>query len=98
MLQPVEKDPDIELMKIYNQKMEQMKENKVPINTMQIKKALLKVLRQHSDVQTDGETTSSVGSDNAPSEDNLQPEEIAEVIPIMEDPNLAKQVKKNKEK
>ena len=48
-----------------------MKENKVPINTMQIKKALLKVLRQHSDVQTDGETTSSVGSDNAPSEDNL---------------------------
>lgn len=89
-LQPVEKDQDVELMKIYNQKMEQMKENKVPINTMQIKKALLKVLRQHSDVQTDGETTSSVGSDNAPSEDNLQPEEIAEVIPIMEDPNLAK--------
>ena len=45
-------------------------------------------------MQTDGESTSDAGSDNAPSEDNLQPDEIAEVIPIMEDPNLAKQVKK----
>jgi len=51
------------------------------------------VLRQHSDVVTDGETTSSAGSDNAPSEDNLQPEEIAEIIPIEADPNLAKKVK-----
>jgi len=45
-------------------------------------------------VQTDGETTSSVGSDNAPSEDNLKPEEIAEVVPIMEDPEVAKAAKK----
>ena len=74
--------------------MEQMKEAGVAINTAQIKKALLKVLRQHSDVQTDGETTSSAGSDNAPSEDNLKPEEIAEVVPIMEDPEVAKAVKK----
>ena len=51
------------------------------------------MLRQHSDVVTDGETTSSAGSDNAPSEDNLQPEEIAEIVPIMEDPNLAKKAK-----
>ena len=54
------------------------------------------MLRQHSDVVSDGETTSSVGSDNAPSEDNLQPEEIAEIIPIEADPNLAKKVKKDK--
>ena len=71
-----------------------MKEKGIQINTAQIKKALLKVLRQHSDVQTDGESTSDAGSDNAPSEDNLNPDEIAEVIPIMEDPNLAKQVKR----
>ena len=93
-LQPIEKDPDIELMNLYRDKMTQMKEKGIQINAMQIKKALLKVLRQHSDVQTDGESTSDAGSDNAPSEDNLQPDEIAEVIPIMEDPNLAKQVKK----
>ena len=45
-------------------------------------------------MQTDGETTSSAGSDNAPSEDNLKPEEIAEVVPILEDPEVAKAVKK----
>ena len=56
------------------------------------------MLRQHSDVVTDGETTSSVGSDNAPSEDNLQPEEIAEIIPIEADPNLAKKIKPPKDK
>ena len=39
---------------------------------------------------TDGETTSSAGSDKAPSEDNLEPEEIAEVIPVEEDPTLAR--------
>ena len=52
------------------------------------------MLRQHQDVNTDGEQTSDAGSDNAPSEDNLQPEEIAEVIPVMEDPTLAKAIKK----
>ena len=45
-------------------------------------------------MQTDGETTSSAGSDNAPSEDNLKPEEIAEIVPIMEDPEVAKAAKK----
>ena len=43
---------------------------------------------------TDAETTSSAGSDQAPSEDNLQPEEIAEVVPINEDKDLALKVKK----
>lgn len=37
-----------------------------------------------------------MGSDNAPSEDNLKPEEIAEVVPIMEDPEVAKAHKKHK--
>ena len=75
-----------------------MLESGVQINTVQIKKALLKVLRSHSDVQTDGESTSSAGSDNAPSEDNLKPEDIADVVPIMEDPEMAKAIrKKNKD-
>lgn len=42
---------------------------------------------------SDNETASSLGSDKAPSEDNLDPEEIAAVIPIDEDPDLAKKVK-----
>jgi len=95
-MQPIERDPDVELMKLYKEKMEEMKTAGVAINTAQIKKALLKVLRQHSDVQTDGESTSSAGSDNAPSEDNLKPEEIAEIVPIMEDPEVAKVFKKKK--
>ena len=45
-----EKDPDVELMKLYKDKIDQLQENNIPINTLQIKKALLKVLRQHQDV------------------------------------------------
>ena len=48
-----------------------MEQQGIAVSTQGIKKALLKVLRQHSDVVSDGETTSSAGSDNAPSEDNL---------------------------
>lgn len=43
---------------------------------------------------TEGETTSSAGSEQAPSEDNLQPEEIAEVVPTMDDSNLANKLKR----
>ena len=32
-MQPIERDPDIELMKLYKEKMEQMKEQGVAINT-----------------------------------------------------------------
>lgn len=42
-----DRDPDVELMKLYKDKIDQLQENNVPINTLQIKKALLKVLRQH---------------------------------------------------
>lgn len=81
-------------MKIYKEKMDNLKEKHNFVNTKQIRKALIYALRQHADVMTDGESTSSAGSDNAPSEDNMEPEEIAEVIPIMEDPNLAIELKK----
>lgn len=39
---------------------------------------------------SENETQSSQGSDKAPSEDNLDVEEIAEVIPIEEDNDLMK--------
>ena len=81
-------------MKLYKERLEQMEQNNIPINTKQIRKALLNVLRQHSDVVSDEENTSSAGSDQAPSEDNLQLEEIAEVIPIMEDPQAVVKIKK----
>jgi hypothetical protein len=39
------------------------------------------VLRTAHDVGNEGESTSSAGSDKAPSEDNLEPEEIQMVVP-----------------
>ena len=50
-------------------------------------------MRQTADVFSDNETASSQGSDRAPSEDNLDPEEIAAVIPVEEDPDLHKKAK-----
>jgi hypothetical protein len=56
------------------------------------------VLRQTADIfsDNDGKGTSSAGSDKAPSEDNLDLEEIEKVLPVSEDPELAKQVKLKK--
>lgn len=44
---------------------------------------------------SEGDGNSSAGSDKAPSEDNLDPEEIAAVIPIEEDPELMQKVNLN---
>ena len=44
---------------------------------------------------SEGDGNSSAGSDKAPSEDNLDPEEIAAVIPIEEDPDLMRKVNLN---
>ena len=54
------------------------------------------MLRQTADIFTDGNSSSSAGSDKAPSEDNLDPEEIEKVLPVQEDPDLASKVKKAK--
>lgn len=43
-------DKEVELMGSYKEKINELQEAGVPINTLQIKKALLKVLRQHKDV------------------------------------------------
>lgn len=69
-----EKDPEVELMKQYDEKLKTLQKEGVPISTKWVRKALCNVLRQHADVATEGETTSSVGSEKAPSEDNLDPE------------------------
>lgn len=42
------------------------------------------MLRTTHDVGTDGESSSSAGSDRAPSEDNLEPEEMQMVVPNLE--------------
>ena len=76
-LKEFDRDSDIELMKQYDEKLKQLQKEGVPISTKWIKKALANVLRQHADVITDGESTSDMGSDKAPSEDNLNPEQIA---------------------
>ena len=39
------------------------------------------MLRTAHDVGNEGESSSSAGSDKAPSEDNLEPEEIQMVVP-----------------
>jgi hypothetical protein len=41
-----------------------------------LRSIILQVLRSSENFLKDGETTSSAGSDRAPSEDNLEPEEI----------------------
>jgi hypothetical protein len=77
-------------LKFYEEKLNSVKKDGIPITTHLIKKALRKVLRQTAEVFSENENQSSQGSDKAPSEDNLDPEEIAAVIPIEEDQDLLK--------
>lgn len=77
----------------YHEKLKSFNDEGVQVNSREIRKALRKVLRQTAEVFSDNETASSQGSEKAPSEDNLDPEEIAAVIPVEEDPDLAKKIK-----
>jgi hypothetical protein len=43
------------------------------------------VLRASQDLNAKGDSTSSAGSDQAPSDDNLEPEEIEKVVPISDE-------------
>lgn len=54
------------------------------------------VLRQTADVFNDANSLSSAGSDHAPSEDNLDLEEIEKILPVNEDPDLANKIKTKK--
>ena len=91
------KDKETEIMKNFSDKIIELKSDKVEINSKHIKKALLQVLRYTQDLILDGETTSSAGSEQAPSEDNLEPEEIDAMVPIGEDDAfIGKNLKKPK--
>ncbi len=77
-------------------KMKQLQLDKKEVTTRRIRKGLLQVLRTCHDVG-EGSTSSSAGSDKAPSEDNLEPEEIQMVVPTAEeDPNAPPKKKKGK--
>ena len=41
-------------------------------------------LKQNKDLLKKGEGDSSGGSDSAPSEDNLQPEEMVKIMPVVD--------------
>jgi hypothetical protein len=64
------------------------------------KNLLLDELRENRDLMKKGDGDSSSGSDDAPSEDNMQPDEIVKILPMVDKKtrnDLAKQ-KKLKEK
>jgi hypothetical protein len=50
-------------------------------------------MRQTADIFPDDNSNSSAGSDSAPSEDNMNIEEIEKVLPVAEDPDLAMKFK-----
>ena len=83
-------------MRGFMEKMKQLQVDKKEVTTRRIRKGLLQVLRTCHDVG-EGSTSSSAGSDKAPSEDNLEPEEIQMVVPTAEeDPNSPPKKKKGK--
>ena len=66
--------------------------------TLDIKNAINTVINGNADllVSTGGDDSSS-GSDSAPSEDNMQAEELVKVLPTA-DKTLKQQLKKNEQK
>ena len=83
-------------MTIFTEKIRSLNLAQREITTKHIRKALLQVLRSTHDVATDGESSSSAGSDRAPSEDNLEPEEIQMVVPSLDDETASATGKRRK--
>lgn len=77
-------------------KIKQAQADKKDVTTKRIRKGLLQVLRTAHDVGNEGESSSSAGSDKAPSEDNLEPEEIQMVVPAATEDDQSKGGKKKK--
>ena len=84
-------------MNQFFERIEKLKKENKEINTKHVKKALAVVLRQSADIFSDANSSSSCGSDKAPSEDNLDLDEIQKVLPVQEDPELVKKLKKKKD-
>jgi len=89
-------DPELESMYLYFERLEKVKQSNKEVQSKHLRKGLLAVLRQTADIFSDCNSSSSCGSDKAPSEDNLDLEEIEKVLPVQEDPDLANKVKKAK--
>eukprot|EP00347_Sterkiella_histriomuscorum_P004799 403359053 len=93
----VSKDQEVEIMKIFVEKIQLYREKNPEIKMKHLKKALSCVLRQTQDLMLDGETTSSAGSDQAPSEDNMEPEEIQNLVPVLDEEGQKKGSKKKRD-
>lgn len=87
---------DVENMEVYFDRLNKVKAEGKEVQSKHLKKGLLAVLRQTADIFTDGNQSSTDGSCQAPSDDNLDVEEIEKVLPIQEDPELALLLKKSK--
>ena len=87
------KDPEVEAMAQFTDKIKSLQLGQRDITTKRIRKALLQVLRTAHDV----DVSSSAGSDKAPSEDNLEPEEMQMVVPIIEDEAILKRKRGKKD-
>ena len=85
-------------MALYFERLDKVRQQGKEIQSKHIKKGLLAVLRQTADIFSDGNTTSSVGSEPVPSEDNLDIEQAQEVLPVQEDPELVIKLKQNEER
>lgn len=86
-------DPEVETMALYFERVEAVQKAGKEIQAKHIRKGLAAVLRQTAEIFTEGHGSSSAGSDKAPSEDNLDIEEIEKVLPVSEDPDLASRLK-----
>lgn len=69
-------------MSEYFERLDKVRQNNKEIQSKHIRKGLMAVLRQTADIFTEGHSSSSAGSDKAPSEDNLDLEEIEKVLPV----------------
>lgn len=86
-------DPEVEVMVHYFDRINKVREAGKEIQSKHLKKGLAAVLRQTADIFSDHNSSSSAGSDHAPSEDNLDIEEIEKVLPVQEDPDLQNKLK-----
>ena len=93
---PSFRDAEIDAMVQFFDKIKQAQADKKEVTTKRIRKGLLQVLRTAHDVGKEAETSSSAGSDKAPSEDNLEPEEIQMVVPAAIEDDQSKNKKKKK--
>ena len=78
----IKPDVDVENMSYYFERLDKVRTQNKDIQSKHIRKGLAAVLRQTADIFSDGHSSSSAGSDGAPSEDNLDVEEIEKVLPV----------------